>query len=197
VADHVTHGGPAKGDDMGGMRRIGAAALALALVGGLGACGDDDDDGDTASDETTTTEGSDDETDTTEDSDSDTDIGDIDFDNLEECSAFATAYGSLSLIFLGGAFGAETGDFDAEETLDQMDAIADDAPRDVQNAIEDVVSTYQEVFDNLQDSGFELNDAFDFADPDFAEAIEPLNDPDFNEANNVVSEYLNELCTTG
>lgn len=186
---------------MSGMRRIGAAAMVLALLVGVGACGGDDGDDEDAADETTTTEESDDETTTTEESDdsdddsgSDSGTGGVDLGNLEECTNFATAFGSLPLLFLGGTFGADTPDFDPQEILDDMDDLAADAPDEVEEAVQLVADTYQEVFENLQDNGFDVNDLADFTDPDFAESIEPLNDADFNEANEVVSEYLTELC---
>jgi hypothetical protein len=177
---------------MGGVRRIGAAAMVLALLGGVGACGGDDGDEDAA--EPTTTEGSDDETTTTEESDdsgSDSGSNGV-FGNLEDCVEFATAFGSLSLAFLGGTAGGE--DFDPEQVIDQMDAVAEDAPDAVQDAIELVVETYQQVFDNFQDAELSFDDATDLASQEFAEAIEPLNDADFNEASTVVSDYVAEEC---
>jgi len=176
---------------MGGMRRIGAAAMVLALLGGVGACGDD---GDEDAAEPTTTEGSDDETTTTEESDdSDSDSGSNGvFGNLEDCVEFATAFGSLSLAFLGGTAGGE--EFEPEQVIDQMDAVAEDAPDAVQDAIELVVETYQQVFDNFQDAELSFDDATDLASQEFAEAIEPLNDADFNEASTVVSDYVAEEC---
>jgi hypothetical protein len=176
---------------MGGTRRIGAAAMVLALLGGVGACGGDDDE-DAAG--TTTTEESDDETTTTEASD-DSDSGSGGsgvFGNLEDCVEFATAFGSLSLAFLGGTAGGE--EFDPEQVIDQMDAVAEDAPDEVQDAIELVVETYQQVFDNFQDAEISFDDATDIASEEFAEAIEPLNDSDFNEASTVVSDYVAEEC---
>ncbi len=75
-----------------------------------------------------------------------------------------------------------------------MDAVAEDAPDEVQDAIELVVETYQQVFENFQDAELSFDDATDLASEEFAEAIEPLNDADFNEASTVVSDYVAEEC---
>ena len=183
---------------MGGLRRFGALAVAFTLVGAGAACGGDDDD--EAADETTTTteeSNSSDEDSGDEDSggeDIGLDTGAVDFGNLDECLQFAGAYASLGLVFLGGAFGGETEDIDVDEIISEVQAVADEAPDDVKDAFETVLETYQEVFDNLEDAGADLNDAFDFTDPDVAEAMEPLNGDDFNEANNEVSAFLDEQC---
>ena len=187
---------------MGGLRRFGALAVALTLVGAAAGCGDDDSGSDEDSAEETTTteeEGSEDEGSESEDEDSsgdvDLDSGAVDFGNLEECLEFAGAYASLGLVFLGGAFGGEGAeDIDVDEIIGEVEAVASEAPDDVQDAFDTVISTYQDVFENMEDAGVDLNDAFDFTDPDLAEAMEPLNSDDFNEANNEVSAFLDEQC---
>jgi hypothetical protein len=179
-----------------GVRRIGAAALAAVLAMGLVACGDDGGDDDDVSLEGV--EGSDDGsgsgngsgTEDTEPDDTDsTDLSVPDFGNLDECLEIAGAYASLSLAFFGGALGGE--DVDVEQVIGQVEDVRDEAPDDVAEAFDVALETYQEVFENL---GGDL-DAVDFLDPDTAEALEPLSSDEFNEANETVSAYLDEVCT--
>jgi hypothetical protein len=182
-----------------GKRRIAAAALAGVLVLGLAACGDDGgDDEDVSLEDAGSDGGSGDgsSTDDTEaDSTDDTGSGDVDlpagFGTSEECIEMAGAYASLNVALLGGAFGGE--DFDPDEILERVDAVGEDAPDEVQDAIDTVVDTYAEVRENL---GGEFN-ITDILDPDTADALDPLNSEEFNEANQVVADYFEEVCTPG
>jgi hypothetical protein len=170
---------------------------------GLAACGDDGGDDDDVSLEGV--EGADDgsgsgsgsgtgDTEPDDSGDGD-DTGDIDlpagFGNSEECLELATAYGSLSLVFLGGSFGGE--DLDVDDVLDRVEAASEDAPGEVQDAFDTVIDTYAEVRENL---GGDFT-AADLLDPDTAEAFEPLSSDEFTEANDTVVAYFDEVCTPG
>jgi hypothetical protein len=186
-------------------KRWKAALVAGALLTAFSGCSDDG--GDQAEDTTTTTEEEvttttegDEETTTTEgDDDTDStvgDVGDFDFGNFDDCIAFASAYGGIALSFLGLSTGAEEADIDT--LLGDLEEVRGQLPGDAQDALDLVLSTFQEVGEGLAEAGIDLSDPNAITDPDVAQELveitAPLSDPEFNEANETVTAALDELC---
>jgi hypothetical protein len=160
------------------MRRILTLGMAALLAFGVAACGGDDssssddtsastDDGGTADDGGGDSGGT----------DADIAAGLVD----EDCQ-----------FLLAGLFAnpAATGD---EETADQLAAIADKAPEEIQDAMEILANGYAQMTEALQD--------VDASDPQaYAEAmagLEDVFDDEYEAASQTVTDYVDENCSGG
>lgn len=183
-----------------GVRRVGAMAMAAMLAVGLTACGDDGDDsedvaleevdeGGSASGTEETDESDDEVTDEESDESEDTD-GDVDLGfGSERCQEL---FGALS--GFGAAFTGDEGELDFGDFGEAFDEMADEAP-EIADDLEVLAEAYRDF-----DEAFG-GDAIDFSDPDiltsdeFIEAGEAFATPEFTEASNAVSEFLDEECS--
>jgi hypothetical protein len=175
------------------MRRITGLAMAALLALAVAGCGGDDD---TASDYTTTT---------TSDSGSTTDDGTTGDDGGDDGSTDGDIAAGLidsdCRFLLAGAYlnplaaavpGAET---DFEGSAEQLEAIADEAPEEIQDAMATLAEGFAEFAEVLQD--VDLQDPQSFADPDVQAALEDLEavfDEEYEQAGETVSAYVADNC---
>lgn len=175
-------------------RRIGAVLLALALGGGLAACGDDGGGSDDAVDQVDRDNGDGDSGDSDGDSgDSDSDSGDdgdsgdpdVDFPDAvfgsEECAELFEAFAAFGSVLTG------QGDLAFDELANGFEALADSAP-EIADDLEVMAEAYRDAGDVF--SGGAIN----FADPEVAAALESFGTPEFEEASENVSVFLTETC---
>jgi hypothetical protein len=173
------------------MRRITMVALAAALVLTGAACGDDDDSSDateTSDDGASTDDGS-----TTDDGGDDgaTDtaagLGLVD----EDCQFL------LSGAFLNPLAAAVPGsNVDVEDATAQLEAIADEAPEEIQDAMATIAEGYATMAEALRD--VDLTDPQSLADPEVQQQLDELEDvfdEEYEEAGQAVSEYIAENCS--
>jgi hypothetical protein len=171
------------------MRRVGAAALALALLGGLSACGDDDGGGDEESQEDSSGSGSGSGVDESEDEGSDdggSSGGDLSDEDCAELLASASAFAN--------AFTGEDSNFgDVAEAFDEM---GDRVEGEVGDALRVLGDAYREFADAVGDIDF--NDAESFTDPEVQEALEEASaifeEPEVVEAGEVLSDFGENAC---
>jgi hypothetical protein len=161
------------------------AACSIALV----ACGGDDDDGNVDADAATS---SDDDSGSTDDNDSESTDGDVALSDIsEECMDASLA---ASAVYGQGA-AAFTGNTDAvEESADKLKEFAGKAPDEIKEEFEvmaEALQKYYEALDDL-DLGSGVPSASELAK--IASASEVLNDPDFQEASDRVSDWVGENC---
>lgn len=158
------------------MRRILGLAMAALLAFGVAACGGDD-----SSSSNDTSAGSDDGGggDGGDGGGTDADIaaGFVD----EDCQ-----------FLLAGLFANPAAATD-EETANQLAAVADKAPEEIQGAMEILSSGYAQMTEALED--------VDASDPQaYAEALaglEDVFDEEYEEASQTVSDYVDENCSGG
>jgi hypothetical protein len=172
------------------MRRITGLAMATLLVLGASACGSDDSDG--ASDETTTTAGDT----TTVGSDDGGDDGATDtaaaLGLIDEDCQFLAAGAFLNPL----ASLAPGTDTDIEENSARLEAIADEAPEEIQDAMATIADGYEELANAFKD--VDLRDAQSFTDPEVQSALDDLQsvfDEDYQQAAQTISTYISENCT--
>jgi hypothetical protein len=168
------------------MRRIAILTLASLLLAFTGAaCGGDDD----ATTTTTTTKASDDGGDSGGSTGSDTAAGFLD----EDCQFL------LSGAFLNPIAATSSGtDPNFADASERLDAIADDAP----DEIKDALTTLAEGFDRIAEvfKDVDLSDPSSFQDPKVASKLAELQDiadSDYQAAATEVSTWINENCTPG
>jgi hypothetical protein len=155
------------------MRRISALAMATLMGFAVVGCGGDD--GDTANE--IIPSNSDDGGGDSGGTDADIAAGFVD----EDCQ-----------FLLAGLFAnpAAAGD---EETADQLAAIAEKAPEEIQDAMEILSNGYAQMAEALQD--------VDASDPQaYAEAmagLESVFDEEYEEASDTVTDYVDENCSGG
>ena len=175
------------------MRRITMLALVvvLALLGA--ACGGDDDSTGSGDDGTTADGGDggsstdDGSGDTGGDDGGDDDIGDLIDDDCE--------------FLLAGAFanplaGAQSGDEDFEESAAQLQAIADDAPDEISDAMSTLAEGFTQMAEIFQD--IDLSDPSSLNDPDTQAAMEELESiatDEYEAAAEEVNTWMAENCT--
>jgi ABC-type glycerol-3-phosphate transport system substrate-binding protein len=172
------------------MRRITGLAMATLMVLGASACGSDD--GDSASDEVTTTAGDT----TTVGSDGGGDDGATDTAGalglIDEDCRFLAAGAFLNPL----ASLAPGTDTDIEENSARLDAIADEAPEEIQDAMATIADGYEELANAFKD--VDLTDVQSFSDPEVQAAIEDLQsvfDEEYQQAAQTLSTYISENCT--
>jgi hypothetical protein len=172
------------------MRRITGLAMAAVLTLTMVACGSDDD---TSSENTATTTAAE-ETTTTADGD---DVGDggVADEGLaglidEDCQFL------LAGVYLNPLAGLAPGtDADVAVNSSKLEAIADEAPEEIQDAMDTISEGYAELAEAFRD--VDLTDVQSFADPEVQSAIEDLQavfDEDYQEAAETVSDYISENC---
>jgi hypothetical protein len=168
------------------MRRITMLALAAVLALTGAACGDDDDSSDEA--ETTDDGGSTDDGSTTDDG------GD---DGATDSSAFLDEDCQFLLAGLNPLAGLSPGsDTDIQDLSDQMQAAAEEAPDEIQDAMATIADGYAEMAEALD--GVDLSDPQALADPEVSQKLAELEstfDDDFQAASETVSEYMTENCS--
>ncbi len=173
------------------MRKLALAALVAVLAMALVACGGGDDD---SADVTTTTAG--------DDGGATTDDGDD--DGATDAAVAAGLLDEDCAFLLSGAFlnplAALTpgGDADLEDVNEQLEAIADEAPDEIKDAMATLSEGYAELAEVLKD--VDLEDPQAFADPDVQEALadmEDVFDDDYAAAGETVSNYIAENCDPG
>jgi hypothetical protein len=154
------------------MSRRSLAALFIAFALLLAACGDDGGSSsqDTASQET---DGGDDSQDAAGDG------GDVPQSDLEgyftgDCAEAVQAF-SAALASAGAAF-IPGGDATAEDTADQLDAMAEAAPAEVSDDFAVLADVYAQFAQALADAGLDFNDPSSFQDPDAIAALESLDE---------------------
>jgi hypothetical protein len=173
------------------MRRITGIAMATLVALTLAACGGDDDaSSDDTTTTTTTTEGSDDGA--TDDGGDDGSTDGLAAGLIDEDCQFL-----LAGAFLNPLVDAQSGaGGDLEESSARLEAIADEAPEEIQDAMAALTEGYAEFAEMLKD--VDLSDAQSLADPDVQEAFQELGsvfDEEYQEAGETVSTYVAENCT--
>jgi len=178
---------------MGGLRRFGAAAVALTLLGGMTACGDDGGGDDEASgsasgteeEETTTTEG-------------DTGDGATDLEGSlfsGECEEYYEAFASANA-GIAAAFTGETGDI--EEASEFFAEAVDNAPDEIQDDLEVFAESYTDFVQALADLDIDFSDPSSFQDAEVLAEFEALSEeftsPEFIEASEAIQAYAVENC---
>lgn len=160
------------------MRRILALAMAALLALSVSACGGDD----SSSGEQDTTAG---------DGDAATDDGGG--DGGTDADIAAGLVDEDCQFLLAGLFANPAAGAGDEETADQLAAIADKAPEEIQDAMEIISSGYAEMTEALED--------VDASDPQaYAEAmagLEDVFDDEYEAASQTVSDYVDENCSGG
>jgi len=198
------------------MRR--SRLLAMLMLGALvfAACGGDDDDGvvpsaesdddssDDASDDESEDESSDDSDDESsetesedngDDDDSDIDIDPEDLEDLSDLDNDCVEASLAMVAAMGGAFTGEGGD--TEESLEQFEELADNAPDDIKDDLQTIADGLGEYYEALADAGFdpdsgEVPDASDIAA--LTELAESLNTEEMQEAGDNVNEWFEAGC---
>jgi hypothetical protein len=170
------------------MRRITTVAMVVVLLAFTGAaCGGDDDD---ASD---TTQATDDGSTTDDGGDTGGDTGtDVGAGFLDEDCQFLLAGAFLNPI----AATSSGTDPDFEDTADQLDAIADEAPDEISDAMATLAEGYAQIAEVFKD--VDLSDPSSFQDPEVASKISDLQeivDDDYQAAATEVSTYISENCS--
>jgi hypothetical protein len=174
----------------------GMAMLALlALV--AGACGGDDD---SSSD---TTEASDDGGTTDDGATTTDDGGSTDDDGGTDAAVGLGLVDEDCQFLLAGAYlsplaalvpGADAEEY--QENAEQLEAIADKAPEEIQDAMSTLTAAWAEMQEALQDVDF--SDVQSLMDPETQEKFEDLEsvfDEEYDEASQTVSDYAAENCS--
>ena len=174
------------------MRRVGAAALALALFGGLSACGDDGGGDDEESQEESTgdegngDEGNDDSSDEESDDDGGSAGGDLSSEDCAELLASASAFSA--------AFTGEDADFD--DIAEGFNDMAEQVSGEVGDALRVIGEAYREFAEAVGDVDF--SDADSFSDPEVQEALQEASaifeEPEVVEAGEVLSDFGENAC---
>ena len=94
-------------------------------------------------------------------------------------------------------------DADYEENAAQLEALADEAPDEIEDAMATISDAFDEMADALKD--IDMSDPQAFADPDVQQAfadLEPVFDEEYEEASQTVSglcqrELLGRLSSVG
>jgi hypothetical protein len=174
-------------------RRIGAVLLALALGGGLAACGDDggsDSDAVDQVDRDGTSSDGDDGDGSTDDGDGDSDIPDGVFDS-QECAEMAVAFSGLSGAFAAGSEG------EVEEMEAFFEDAVDNVPDDLRDDFEVYARTIGDYIQILRDAGFEDGD-FNPNDPAalavITQAMAALSTPEMQAAGESISAFFANNC---
>lgn len=182
-----------------GMRKIGAATVAVVLALGLVACGGDDGDEDVSLEEVDGSGSGSDTTDTTDDGGStddtdpedgsDTTLGDIDdIDDIdfgsEECQQLIEAMGGFGALFSDGEGTIDFGTF-----ADLFGSI--DVP-EIEDDLQVMADAYERFDEELGEVDF--SDPELFTSPEFIELSQEFNTPEFAEASERVSDYFDEAC---
>jgi hypothetical protein len=170
------------------MQKLGRGLLAILVASALVlvGCGDDDDlDAVPSSDEDGDGGGSSDDG-----GDDDVDLGDLSGD----CLRAAQAMGAVIAIAFGG------GDTDIDEAREQLEELADNAPDELEDDFDTVAEYYEAYAEALEDAGYDPEDPPSSAAEQqrmaaaLGEALEELDDEEFQEASDNVSEWLDEEC---
>jgi hypothetical protein len=174
------------------MRRITGLAMAALLVLGVTACGSDDD---TSTDEPTTTAGDGDTT-TTEGADDGGDDGGTDtavgLGLIDEDCQFllAGAYLNPLAALVPGT------DADIDDNSAKFEAIAAEAPEEIQDAMATISEGYAELAEAFED--VDLTDVQSFSDPEVQAAMQDLQsvfDDDYQQAAQALSDYISDNCS--
>ena len=168
------------------MRRITGLAMATLLALAVGACGGDDD---SSSEAPTTTAPAGDDGSASDDGSTDAAAaaGLVD----EDCQ-FLVAGAFLNP--LAGAMSGAEDDFD--ESAAQLEAIAEEAPEEIQDAMATISDAFSQMADALKD--VDLDDPQSFADPQVQAAFQDLEDvfdEEYEQASQTVSDYVAENCS--
>jgi hypothetical protein len=171
------------------MRRITMVALAtmLALMGA--ACGDDDS---SNADTAATSDGDTSDGDT---SGGDTAGGVTDAGFLDEDCQFLLA-GAFQNPLAAATPGS---DADVGDYADQLDAIAENAPDEIKDAMETLAAGYDQLAEALQ--GIDLSDPQSYSDPEVQQQLEELSavfdDEEYQAATEEIGTYIAENCSAG
>jgi hypothetical protein len=170
------------------MRRITALVMAGLLPFAVGACGGDDESTSDQPDAATDDGGS-----PTDDGGGDggTDA-DIAAGLVDEDCQFLLAGAFLNPL----AAATPGGDADYEESAAQLEAIAEAAPEEIQDAMATLSAGFAELAEVLED--VDMNDPQAFSDPEVQAAFEDLDsvfDEEYEEASATVSEYVDDNCS--
>jgi hypothetical protein len=175
------------------MRRITMLALVAVLALTGAACGGDDDD--SGGDETEAT----DEGGSTDDGATTDDGGD---DGATDAAVAAGLLDEDCQFLLAGAYLnplaalSPGGDGDIEDANEQLQAIADEAPDEIKDAMETLSEGYAAMAEALE--GVDLSDPQAFADPELQERfaeLEDVFDEEYEAAGQTVSEYIEAECS--
>ena len=171
------------------MRRFASAALAAVLVLSAAACGGDD--GGEGGEETTTSTAADTTGDDGGGSDGGTDA-DVAAGLLDEdCQVL------LAGAFLNPLAAAVPGaDADFDTTSDQLEAIAEAAPDEIEAAMATIADGFRQFAAVFED--VDLQDPQSFADPEIQAALQDLEevfDDEYEAASQAVSDYVESNCT--
>ena len=174
------------------MRRISGLAMATLLVLGVSACGSDGDgDSEAASNTTTTTAASDDGGDGGGD-DGSTDAAGLGLGLIDEDCQFLLAgvYLNPLAALVPGA------DADVAVNSSKLEAIAEEAPEEIQDAMATIADGYAELAEAFKD--VDLTDVQSFTDPEVQSAMQDLQsvfDEDYQQAAETVSSYISDNCS--
>lgn len=169
------------------MRRVGAAAMALALLGGLSACGDDGGGDEESQEEDASGSGSGDEGSEDEGGDDEgASGGDL---SSEDCAELLSTANAFSDVFTGD-------DVNFDDVAEGFDAMAEQVPDEVGDALRTIGEAYQEFAEAIGD--IDLSDPDALADPEFqqrlAEASAIFEDADVVAASEELEEFGATAC---
>ncbi len=164
--------------------RLALVAL-LALTGA--ACGGDDDGGDDGATEDVTTDGG-----GADDGGDGGDDGDLAAGLLDEDCQFLLAGAYLNPL----AAAVPGSDVDFDESQEQLQAIADEAPDEIEDAMETLAEGFAAMAEAFED--IDLSDPQAFADPDLQSELAELEevfDDEYEAAGETVNDYIEESCS--
>lgn len=170
------------------MRRITALAMATLLALAAGACGSDGDS--TTSDTQASTGGG--STTGDDGSSSDGSNASVPAGLVDEDCQFLLAGAFLNPL-AAATPGSES---DVGDSAAQLEAIAAEAPEEIQDAMATISDAYAQMADALKD--VDLQDPQSYTDPEVAAALEDLSsvfDEDYEQASQTVSDYVTDNCS--
>ncbi len=168
------------------MRRMTALAMVAVLALAVTACGSDGGTEATSGASTTVGDGASDDT-----TDGTIDDGVLSGLVDEDCQFL------LAGAFLNPLVAAQSGsDADLEESAAQLEAIAAEAPDEIQDAMATLSEGYAQLAEALKD--IDLSDPQSYTDPDVQAALQDLEgvfDADYEAASQTVSDYVADNCS--
>jgi hypothetical protein len=91
-----------------------------------------------------------------------------------------------------GAAAAMTDEASAEEAKQYFESAKDSLPDEIRDDFEVVAAGMEKYFDLIGDEGFDITKAM--TDPDVQKALEDLDSPEFTEASDNVTAWLDDNC---
>jgi hypothetical protein len=174
------------------MRTAAVLALSMVLAGGLGACGDDDDDaGGVELEDVDPGEGDGDDTTTTTGDDGPL-LGEDDIPEgaLGGCTELIEFFGS----FAGAFSGQGEGELDFGTFADGFAAAGEEFGGDIADDFDTMARGFAAVDEALGGEPVDFSDPSVFTSPEFQAASEELSAAEFTEASNNVNAFMSAGC---